>query len=182
LSSHCAILLFYNIILLHVPIISVTLSTTQSLIDYYTETATSTYRVYYYSRYCAILKGNCYNYLDGWYESAAYAITYRTRYSLTWSTINTKKYSTTISYIYTFSSYTLTTSYSITYTNSQIISTKNTVTNIIAFTYYTSNLEYSTITRILAPSPSYLPKQKCTCIIQLCNKINLILILINIYV
>jgi hypothetical protein len=42
-----------------------------------------------------------------------------------------------------------------------------------------TDIQYSTITRITAPSPSIVPKNKCTCVLPLCNKIDLVFLTIN---
>jgi hypothetical protein len=96
--------------------------------------------------------------------------------------------STNTIYISTTQSYTATSSLTskstlTTLTFTDTISTKitiiDTMTDTIAITYYTTDVQYSTITRMLAPSPSQLPKNKCTCVFQLCNKIDLFLLIIN---
>jgi hypothetical protein len=169
-SSHYTIL--YNIFIL-----SVTLSTTETYIDKWTSTEYG-YQIYSYYNYWYISFTSCYNTLISSYI-CYYSNTYKAWCSATWS-------STSMSY-YTRQSYTATStiiysstlkiSNSPTYTNSQIISITIINTDIYTITYSLTDIQYSTITRMLAPSPS--PMNKCTCIIPLCNKLDLVLLTIN---
>jgi hypothetical protein len=187
--SNCTIL--YNIILLLVLTISVTLSTTKTYVAYWTSTEYGNHDIaqgYPWS----ITSYSCYNtvsllagsYINGVHTDHFYSMTSVTLSRFTWSStlmyFSTKKGYTYASGILTYSS-TLTISYSPTYTNSKIISITNIKTDIYTMTYSLRDIHYSTITSIIAPSPSILPKNKCTCVFQLCNKINLVLISINIY-
>jgi hypothetical protein len=158
---------------------NVTLSTTQTYTLGYKSTV---YGYYDYATLTWTIKNHasCYNTLDWKYITYYSTYTYSSyQWCIGLSSTSTMYYSTTQSYIYTFLSNTLTTSYSPTYTNSLIISTKNTIANTNSLTYYTTNIQYSTITRVMAPSPSLLPKDKCTCNIPLCNKLDLVLLTIN---
>jgi hypothetical protein len=90
-------------------------------------------------------------------------------------------FSTTQGYTYVSSPYTLgstlTISYYSSYTDSLILTIIDTITSKDTFTNYETYVQYSTITRIIAPSPS--PINKCTCVFQLYNKIDLVLLTIN---
>jgi hypothetical protein len=97
---------------------------------------------------------------------------------------------TNILYLYTTQSYTATSSpysstltlkisYYSSYMENYLYTDCNILTDTNSMTYYTTDIQYSTITRIIAPSPSIVLKDKCTCILPLCNKIDLVLLTIN---
>jgi hypothetical protein len=158
---------------------------TKTLIVYLTSTEYGEYKGGYYY-FAKTVSNGCY-YDSGLWAKFNYILTstYSTISSLKWTNTNTWYYLT--DYQYTATSiliYTLTqtSSYYSSYIESSIIIDYNTITNKNVLISFSTDIQYSTITMILAPSPTYLPKQKCTCIIQLCNKINLILISINIYI
>jgi hypothetical protein len=88
-------------------------------------------------------------------------------------------FSTTQSYTATYASYTSTSTLTNSNTYSTIITIIDTITDTDSMTYYTTDIEYSKITRIIAPSPSIVPKNKCTCALPLCNKLDLVLLTIN---
>jgi hypothetical protein len=120
-------------------------------------------------------------YINGAYYAAFYTSTTIVFSSNTWSSTKTMYFSTTQSYTYApsklTSKSTLTFTLTFTDTFSTIITISDILTNTIAITYYSTDVQYSTITRILAPSPS--PINKCTCNIPLCNKLDLVLLTIN---
>jgi hypothetical protein len=182
----CAIL--YNILLL-VLILSVTLSTTETHIRYWKSTE-YIYTDIVRSLTWSISSTSCYNtltstfssYINGRYYNVYSTYTYSIWYSSKWSSTNTLYFSTTQSYTYSLlytSGLVFFTSHYTSYVNTLIISTTNTLTITNSLTYYSTDIQYSTITRILAPSPSILPKNKCTCVLTLCNRIDLVLLTIN---
>jgi hypothetical protein len=120
-----------------------------------------------------------------WTYSAPYTSTYTTitMSSWTFSSTSTMYYSTTRKYTYAPSKLTSksTLIFTLTFTDtfSTIITISDILTDTIAMTYYTTDIQYSTVTLIIAPSPSIVPKNKCTCVLTLCNKIDLVLLTIN---
>jgi hypothetical protein len=187
-SSHCTIL--YNIILLLVLILSVTLSTTKTKIVWWISTE---YRRYDIAEYIvwSISSTSCYNtlerywtYINGVYTNEYYAYTTKTCSSVTWSSTNTMYFKTTRSYTATSSLYTIESTLTIytyynhyfeTYLKTDFV----TIIDTDILISFSTVILYSTITRLLAPSPSILQKNKCTCALQLCNKIDLVLLTIN---
>jgi hypothetical protein len=161
-SSHCAIL--YNIILLIVLILSVTLSTTKTRLVWWKSTEYGYYDIAYGCTW-SIYFGGCYNaltwyytYTNGVYTDLYYISTYKAISSATWSSTSTRYYYTTKKCTYapskltSSSTLTQTLTYSDTYLSTIINS--NTLTDTDSMTYYTTNTFYSTITIKMMPSPS----------------------------
>jgi hypothetical protein len=174
----------YNILLL-VLILSVTLSTTRTEIVYWRSTVSGVYDICVGTVY-SISSTSCYNTLEWYIDIDGIYIHTNVYYAYTTKAYSSMTYSSTLMYFTTIQGYTniseistLTISYSITYINSFLITITDTMTNKDTFTNYETYIQYSTITRIVAPSPSIVPKNKCTCIIPLCNKLDLVLLTIN---
>jgi hypothetical protein len=170
--------------MLLVLIISVTLSTTKTRINYYTSTTLGNQDLAWYISW-SIFTYACYNTLNYYLIlSSPYTSTYTsiTKYDFSYISMSTMYFSTTRSYTETL---TLTSSSTLTnimvdhyietysYTDFDTFMDTDILINII------TDIQYSTITMKLAPSPSQLPKNKCTCVLPLCNKIDLVLLTIN---
>jgi hypothetical protein len=165
----------------------VTFSTNATKVVYWKSTDYGRYDVAYDWIYSFSSINSCSNTLTsvwGTYINSKYSLRYYTSTtkafsSATWSSTSTIYFLITHAYTATYASYTITS----TLTNSDTYSTIKTVIDILGNTdtmaYYTTDIQYSTITMILAPSPSIVPKDKCTCVFQLCNKLDLVLLTIN---
>jgi hypothetical protein len=109
-----------------------------------------------------------------------YSYSTKTFSSYTWKSTSTLYFSTKQGFTYvsdieTVTIYTYYSHYIETYSYVDLVTFTETDI-LVSFSTY---IQYSTITRIVAPSPSILPKNKCTCIIPLCNRLDLVLLTIN---
>jgi hypothetical protein len=156
---------------------SVTLSTTATRIIYWKSTEYGYYDIAWDLVYSTVTQISCYNtlvwyytYINGEYTNVYCTSTTKAVSSITVKSTDTIYFSTYPKYTYALlleSGLIYLTSYYASYIYSSIISITNTKTNINSLTYYTTNIQYSTITRIVAPSPSSLPKyntmKRCNC-------------------
>jgi hypothetical protein len=186
-SSHCVIL--YNILLL-VLIVSVTLSTTKTVSVYWKSTELGNYDIGY-GYPLIITSTSCYNYLsmyigtytNGVYTNYYYTYTRKTFNYFYWSPTSTIFYSLSEGYLAILSAYTILSAiintYYPSYIETYLYTDYVTFTNTISLLNISTDIQYSTITRMIAPSPSILSKDKCTCVFSLCNRLDLVLLTIN---
>jgi hypothetical protein len=172
----------YNILFL-VIILSVTLSKTETYSVWWARTVSGNYDIAYSGAWL-ISSTICYNtlvrydtYINGVYTNNFYTYTDYIPYRSVSSTL--RYFSTTHGYTYVSNILTLTISYYPSYTETYLYTDCNIMVNSEIYISFSTNIQYSTITRILALSPSSLPMNKCTCIIPLCNRIDLVLLTIN---
>jgi hypothetical protein len=182
----------YYIILL-VLILSVTLSTTATWYVWWKSTEYGEYDIAINQTWSISSTRSCYNTLqtyrriDGVTSYYTWNTLYKTyttmtRSSATWSSISTMYFTTTQSYTTIYSYYTIGLaiintylSYIVTYLHTDYV----TFTDTDILVSFSTDVQYSTITMMMAPSPSIVPKNKCTCNIPLCNKLDLVLLTIN---
>jgi hypothetical protein len=97
--------------------------------------------------------------------------------SAAWSSTLMYYISTTQGYTYVSDVSTLIISYYNSYSETNTYRDFFTFIDTVELLCFNTDVQYSTITRMIAPSPS--PIKKCTCVFPLCNRIDLVLLTIN---
>jgi hypothetical protein len=183
MSSHCTIL--YNIILLFVLILSVTLSTTQTYFIIWKSTEYGNYDIAHDIVWSISYNSiDCYNtltwygtYVNGTFTDYYYSSTYSTCSSHYYTNTNTMYISTSQGYTYVSDISTLTNTITNHYFETILYTNCNIMTETDVLIKFSTDIQYSTITRIEAPSPSIVPKCEFTCNVQSCNNIDLFILL-----